>query len=55
MQVLVAFVAGLVLWLVMWAVLGTKPFDGFLPTIGFVLIAVIARLAAPVIKEYIRP
>ncbi len=37
MGILAALVSGLVLWIVLWAVIGTKSFDGFLPTIGIVL------------------
>ncbi|GAC1316272.1 MAG: hypothetical protein NVSMB25_01670 [Thermoleophilaceae bacterium] len=54
MQVLVSLVVGLIIWIVGWA-FGIKPFDAFLVTILLVLGGVVARLATPFIKEFIRP
>lgn len=54
-KVLVAFVIGLVFWMVLWAVIGAKAFDAFLPLIGFVVVAAVWQLLEPVIKQYIRP
>lgn len=38
--------AGLVLWIVLWA-LDIKPFDAFLLTLGMVIVAATLRLVAP--------
>jgi amino acid permease len=38
--------AGLVLWIVLWAV-DVKPFDAFLLTLGMVIIAATMRMIAP--------
>jgi predicted PurR-regulated permease PerM len=54
MQVLIAFVIGLVIWIVLWA-LGAKADDAFLPTIVLVLVGAIARLATPYIRELLKP
>jgi hypothetical protein len=54
-SVLIAFVTGLVIWMVLWAVIGAKAFDAFLPLIGLVVIAAVWELLSPVIKQYIRP
>jgi hypothetical protein len=43
---LVSLIAGLVIWLVLWAI-GVKSFDAFLLTIGVVLIAVTVRIISP--------
>jgi hypothetical protein len=49
-SILVAFTAGLVFWIAGWA-LGLKSFDAFMVTIAFVLVAVTARLAQPLIAQ----
>ncbi|MFL5884091.1 MAG: hypothetical protein ACJ77M_03395 [Thermoleophilaceae bacterium] len=54
MKILVALTTGLVAWIVLWA-LGTKPLDSFLITIALVLIAVVATLTEPWIREQFRP
>jgi hypothetical protein len=46
MGLVAATVAGLVIWIVLWA-LGTKGFDSFMITIVIVLLGVAARMAAP--------
>ena len=38
--------AGLVIWIVLWA-LGTKPFDAFLLTLLMVIVAGTARIVTP--------
>jgi multisubunit Na+/H+ antiporter MnhE subunit len=54
MKVLVALTAGLVIWIVLWA-LGTKAIDSFLITIALVLAAVVAQLTEPFIREQLKP
>ena len=38
--------AGLVIWIVLWAV-DVKPFDAFLLTLGMVIVAATLRMIAP--------
>ena len=54
MKILVALTAGLVIWIVLWA-LGTKAIDSFMITIALVLIAVTIQLTEPFIKEHLKP
>jgi len=53
-KILVALTAGLVIWIVLWA-LGTKAIDSFMITIALVLIAVTIQLTEPFIKEHLKP
>jgi hypothetical protein len=46
MGVLLTAIAGLVVWVVLWAI-GVKSFDAFLITILMVLIAAMAHMLAP--------
>ena len=46
MGLVAATTAGLVIWIVLWA-LGTKGFDSFMITVLIVLLGVGARMAAP--------
>ena len=46
MGLLLATVAGLVLWIVLWAV-GAKGFDAFLVTLLLIVSAATARMIAP--------
>jgi hypothetical protein len=46
MGIFLSFVAGLVVWLVLWAT-GAKSFDAFLITILFVIIAAAFHIAWP--------
>jgi hypothetical protein len=46
MGLLLTFMAGLVVWVVLWAI-GVKSFDAFLITVGMVLVAAGARIFAP--------
>jgi hypothetical protein len=48
--VLVATTVGLCVWIVAWA-LGTKPFDGFLLVLLFVLPALTWQVYGPAIKK----
>jgi hypothetical protein len=38
--------AGLIVWIVLWAI-GVKSFDAFLLTLGMVILAAVARMALP--------
>jgi hypothetical protein len=53
-KVLVALTVGLVIWIVLWA-LGTKATDSFMITIALVLVAVVAQLTEPFVKEHLKP
>ena len=46
MGLLLTTIAGLVVWIVLWAI-GVKSFDAFLITIGMVLVAVTVHVFAP--------
>ena len=46
MGLLMTLIAGLVLWIVLWAI-GVKGFDAFLITIAMVLVAATARILSP--------
>jgi hypothetical protein len=46
MALFLTMCAGLVLWIVLWAV-GVKPFDAFLLTLLMVVIAATARIVTP--------
>jgi hypothetical protein len=46
MGLLLTFIAGLVIWVVLWAI-GIKGFDAFMITIVMVLIAAAAHIIAP--------
>lgn len=50
MGVIVAFTAGLLVWMAAWA-FGVKAIDGFLVTIAITLAAVTARTVTPFVKE----
>jgi hypothetical protein len=39
-------IAGLVIWIVLWAI-GVKSFDAFLLTLGMIILAATARLILP--------
>lgn len=54
MKILVALATGLVIWIVLWS-LGTKALDSFFITIALVLVAVVAELTGPYIREQLRP
>jgi flagellar biosynthesis protein FliQ len=54
MKILVALTTGLVIWIVLWA-LGAKALDAFLFTPALVLIAVVAVLTEPWIREQFKP
>jgi hypothetical protein len=46
MGILLTLIAGLVVWIVLWAI-GTKGVDSFLITVVLVLIAAAAHIVAP--------
>ncbi len=46
MGLLLATVAGLVIWIVLWAI-GAKAFDAFLITLAIVLVAAVGRIVGP--------
>ena len=46
MGIFLSFIAGLVVWVVLWAI-GTKAFDAFLLTLLFVIIAAAVHMAMP--------
>ena len=46
MGLLLTLIAGLVVWIVLWAI-GVKGFDAFLVTIVMLLVAVAARIVLP--------
>jgi hypothetical protein len=48
MGVVLVTTFGLIVWIVLWA-LGIKAFDGFLITVGLLLLAVIGRMLRPII------
>ena len=54
MQIFVATVVGLVIWIVLWA-FDVKAFDSFMLTIAIVLGATVAWMAGPYIRNLIRP
>ena len=46
MGLLLTLIAGLVVWIVLWAI-GIKGFDAFLITIAMVLVALAGRMISP--------
>jgi Mn2+/Fe2+ NRAMP family transporter len=46
MGLLLTTIAGLIVWIVLWAV-GVKSFDAFLITLGMVIVAATLRIVAP--------
>ena len=46
MGLLLTTIAGLVIWIVLWAV-DVKPFDAFLITLAMVIVAATLRIVAP--------
>jgi hypothetical protein len=48
MGLLLTTIAGLVAWIVLWAI-GVKSFDAFLITLGMILVAATARMLGPVL------
>jgi hypothetical protein len=54
MGVLVAFTIGAMFWIAGTA-LGIKSFDAFLVLLALVMLAVVARLAGPFVRERILP
>jgi hypothetical protein len=54
MQIYVATVVGLAAWIVLWA-FDVKALDGFLLTIAIVLGATVAWMAAPFVRNMLKP
>lgn len=54
MQILVATVIGLVLWIVLWA-FDVKAFDAFLLTLAIVLGATVSWMVGPFVRNLLRP
>ncbi|MEA2449358.1 MAG: hypothetical protein QOG63_1290 [Thermoleophilaceae bacterium] len=54
MQILVATVTGLCLWIILWA-FDVKALDGFLVLIAIVLSATVAWMAGPWVKNLLKP
>jgi hypothetical protein len=46
MGLLLTTIAGLVVWIVLWAV-GVKSFDAFMITVAMILVAAAARIVTP--------
>ena len=46
MGLLLTTIAGLVVWIVLWAI-GVKSFDAFMITVAMILVAATARVFAP--------
>jgi hypothetical protein len=55
MGVLVSLTVGLVIWLVLWALAGAKPFDAFLIPLFLVVMAAAAQIAKPYIEKLLKP
>jgi hypothetical protein len=53
-QIVVATVIGLVLWIVLWA-FDVKAFDSFMLTIAIVLGATVAWMIAPFVRNMLKP
>lgn len=54
MQIVVATVIGLVIWIVLWA-FDVKAFDSFMLTIAIILGATVAWMMAPFVKNLLKP
>ena len=54
MQIFVATVVGLVIWIVLWA-FNVKALDGFLLTIAIILGATVAWMAGPTVRRLLKP
>jgi hypothetical protein len=54
MQIFVATVIGLCIWIIMWA-LDVKALDGFLVTIAIILGATVAWMAGPWVRNTLKP
>ena len=54
MQIVVATVVGLSLWIILWA-FDVKAIDGFLLTIAIVLSATVVWMATPYIRNLLKP
>ena len=54
MGIFVATVSGLALWIVLWA-FNVKAVDGFMITLAIVLVATMAHLMGPYVRNLLKP
>ena len=54
MQIFVATVVGLAIWIILWA-FDVKALDGFLLTIAIILSATVAWMAGPFVRRMLKP
>jgi predicted PurR-regulated permease PerM len=54
MQIFVATVVGLAIWIVLWA-FDVKALDGFLLTLAIVLGATVSWMAGPYVRRLLKP
>jgi hypothetical protein len=54
MPVFVATVVGLAIWIILWT-FNVKAIDGFLLVIAFSLTAAVAHMAAPYVRNLLKP
>jgi hypothetical protein len=54
MQIFVATIVGLVIWIVLWA-LDVKALDGFLITLAIILSATVSWMAGPWVRRMLKP
>jgi len=55
MGVLVSLTVGLVIWVVLWALGGAKPFDAFLIPVFLVVTAAAVHIAKPYVERLLKP
>lgn len=55
MGVLVSLAVGLVIWLVLWAIGGAKPFDAFLIPLFLVVVGATLHIAKPYLDKLLKP
>jgi predicted PurR-regulated permease PerM len=54
MQIFVATVVGLAIWIILWA-FDVKAIDGFLLAIAIILSATVAWMAGPYVRRMLKP
>ena len=54
MQIFVATVVGLAIWIILWA-FDVKAIDGFILAIAIILSATVASMAAPYVRRMLKP
>jgi uncharacterized membrane protein YoaK (UPF0700 family) len=55
MGVLVSLAVGLIIWIVLWALGGAKPFDAFLIPVFLVVMAAAMQIAKPYVEKLLKP